>query len=181
MKKSILGLAVSALFVMGAAQASANPEDISATLIVSGTVAPAPSICTVNLGQPSIELNADISTIPLQGAPSALPAETVDLTITGDEQCADLVSQGKMAYTFHGDADHSMGSVLANTATGEGAAQGIGIALYGNEGQPLLINADTMTATQGAVHLGLGMVKLAGAEASAGSVKGSLTIQIERL
>lgn len=181
MKKSILGLAVSALFVMGAAQASTNPDDISANLTISGTVAPTPSVCTVNLGQPSIALNADISAIPLQGAPSALPSETVDLTITGDDQCADLVSQGKMAYTFHGDADHSMGSVLANTATGEGAAQGIGIALYGNEGQPLVINADTMMATTGAAHLGLGMVKLAGTEATAGSVQGSLTIQIERL
>lgn len=180
MKKSILGLAVSALFVMGAAQASTNPDDISATLSVSGTVTPTLSPCTVNLGQPSVDLSADIATLAYQGT-STTPTATVDLSITGDEQCADLVSQGKVAYKFLGTADTSMGSVLANSATGEGAAQGIGIALFDDAGQNLLINHDTMTATTGASHLGLAMVKLAGAEASAGSVQGSLTIQIERL
>lgn len=181
MKKSIIGLAVSALFVMGAAQASTNPDDVSATLTISGTVAPKPSVCVVNLGQPTVAMNSDISTMPLQGTPTAHPTDSVDLTIGGDDECADLVSQGKMAYTFHGDADSSMGSVLANTATGEGAAKGIGIALYDNEGKPLLINTDAMTATTAAAHLGLGMVKLAGQESGTGSVQGSLTIQIERL
>ncbi|MDK9361888.1 fimbrial protein [Lelliottia wanjuensis] len=180
MKKSILGLAVSALFVMGAAQASTNPDDISATLTVSGTVTPSLSPCTVNLGQSSINLHADISTLVTQGT-TTTPMNTVDLTVTGDEQCADLVSQGKIAYKFLGTADSAMGSVLANTATGEGAASGIGIALYDNAGQNLLINKDTMTATPGVSHLGLGMVKLASQTATAGSVQGSLTIQIERL
>ena len=85
MKKSILGLAVSALFVMGAAQASTNPDDVSATLTVSGTVTPSLSPCTVNLGQSSINLHADISTLVTQGT-TTTPMNTVDLTVTGDEQ-----------------------------------------------------------------------------------------------
>lgn len=180
MKKSILGLAVSALFVMGAAQASTNPDDVSATLTIAGTVTPTVSPCTVNLGQSSVDLSADISTLAVQGS-STTPTATVDLTVTGDAQCADLVSQGKVAYKFLGTADSSMGSILANSATGEGAAKGIGIALYDNAGQNLLINKDTMTATTGASHLGLAMVRLAGQEAAVGAVQGSLTIQIERL
>lgn len=179
MKKSILGLAVSALFVMGAAQATTNPDDVSATLAVTGTVTPALSPCTVNLGQSSVSLSADVSKLVAQGV-TTTPVNSVDLSITGDAQCADLVSQGKMAYKFLGTADSALGTSLANAATGENAASGIGIALY-NAGEVLKINQDTMAATSAASHLGLGLVKLDGVEATAGSVQGSLTIQIERL
>ncbi|EBY8275685.1 type 1 fimbrial protein [Salmonella enterica subsp. enterica serovar Braenderup] len=103
------------------------------------------------------------------------------MTISGDEQCNDLVSQGKMAYKFIGTADNALGTSLTNTLTGESAANGIGIALYNTDGQILSINKDTVTATTTPTHLGLGLVKLDGQEATAGSVQGSLTIQIERL
>ncbi|HCL6627261.1 TPA: fimbrial protein [Citrobacter amalonaticus] len=180
MNKTILGLAVSALFVMGAAQAETNPNDVSATLTVSGTVTASQSVCTVSLGQSSIALSADVSKLVAQGV-TTTPVDTVDLSITGDDQCADLVSQGKMAYKFLGTADAAAGTSLANTAAGDGAASGIGIALYRPAGQVVNINSDTLPATTTATHLGLGLVKLDGMEATAGSVQGALTIQIERL
>ncbi|EMN3919237.1 fimbrial protein [Citrobacter farmeri] len=180
MNKTILGLAVSALFVMGAAQAETNPNDVSATLTVSGTVTASQSVCTVSLEKSSIALSADVSNLVAQGVTNTA-VDTVDLSITGDDQCADLVSQGKMAYKFLGTADAAAGTSLANTAAGEGAANGIGIALYDTLGQVLSINKDTMAASSTASHLGLGLVKLDGVEATAGSVQGALTIQIERL
>ncbi|HFK4760017.1 TPA: fimbrial protein [Citrobacter farmeri] len=180
MKKSILGLAISAFFVVGAAQAETNPNDVSATLSVSGSVTASLSPCTVNLNQTSISLSADIKELVAQGA-TATPVNQVDMTISGDEQCNDLVSQGKMAYKFIGTADNALGTSLTNTLTGESAANGIGIALYNTDGQILSINKDTVTATTTPTHLGLGLVKLDGQEATAGSVQGSLTIQIERL
>lgn len=180
MKKSLLGLAVSALFVVGAVHAETNPNDVSATLTVSGSVTASQSICTVNLGQSSIALSADVTSLVSQGA-STTPVNTVDMTIDGDDQCKTLVSEGKMAYKFLGTADNAMGTSLANTVAGDGSAAGIGIALYDNAGQVLSINKDTIAATSTASHLGLGLVKLDGQEATAGSVQGSLTIQIERL
>lgn len=180
MKKSILGLAVSALFVVGAAQAETNPNDVSATLIVSGTVTANQSACTVNLGQTSISLAADVSALVLQGT-STVPVNTVDMVINGDEQCKALVSQGKMSYKFIGTADNAMGTSLANSVVGEGTATGIGVALYTPDGQILSINKDTMAASETPTHLGLGLVKLDGQEATAGTVQAALTIQIERL
>lgn len=180
MKKSILGLAVSAMFVMGVAHAEVNPNDVSATLTVSGSVTANQSACTVNLNKSSIALSAEVSKLVAQGA-TATPVDAVDLSITGDTQCSDLVAAGKMAYKFLGTADSAMGTSLANTVTGENAANGIGIALYDNAGKVVSINKDTITATSTASHLGLGLVKLEGVEATAGSVQGALTIQIERL
>lgn len=180
MKKSLLGLAVSALFVVGAVHAETNPNDVSATLTVSGSVTASQSACTVNLNKSSIALSAEVSKLVAQGV-AATPVDAVDLSITGDTQCSDLVAAGKMAYKFIGTADNALGTSLTNTATGDTAASGIGIALYDNAGKVVSINKDTIAATTTASHLGLGLVKLDGVEATAGSVQGSLTIQIERL
>ena len=180
MKMSILGLAVSTLFVVGGAQAGTNSSDVSATLTVSGTVTASQSACSITLGQTSIALNADVSNLVIQGA-STTPANSVDMVIDGDDQCKTLASEGKMAFKFLGVADNAQGSSLANTVDGDAAAKGIGIALYDNEGTVLHINRDTMAASSTATHLGLGLVKLDGQEAIAGSVQGALVIQIERL
>lgn len=180
MKKSILGLAVSAMFMMGAAQAETNTNDVSATLTVSGSVTTAQS-CAVNLSKNSINLNSDVESLPTQGS-QAQAVDTVDLSIAGDDLCASLVSEGKMAYQFLGTADNANGTSLANNASSsEGGAGGIGIALYDAAGKELSINKDTVIATPTAYHLGLAMVKLEGQEATAGAVQSSLTIQIERL
>ncbi|AKE60652.1 fimbrial protein [Citrobacter farmeri] len=180
MKKSILGLAVSALFVVGAAQAEINPNDVGATLIVSGAVTANQSACTVNLGQPSIALEADVSDLVLQGA-TTVPTHTVDMIINGDDQCKALISQGHMAYKFIGTADNAQGTSLANSLVGGNSASGIGVALYNTDGQILSINKDKLAASATPTHLGLGLVKLDGLEATAGSVQAALTIQIERL
>lgn len=180
MKKTILGLAVSAMFVMGAAQAEVNPNDVSAELTVYGTVTPEVSACTVNLSQASINLNAEVASIPAQGT-NKLLTDFVELNVTGSGDCSTLVSQGKMAYKFLGTADSADGTSLANVNVADGAATGVGIALYKETGEVLTINNDTLLATDTATKLGLGLVKLNGQQAVAGAVQGALTIQIERL
>lgn len=180
MKKSILGLAVSALFVVGAAQAGTNANDVSATLNVTGTVTNNDMGCAVNLAQSSVKLTGDVQTLPAQGA-DALPTQLVQLSVTGNEFCTDLAKNNKMAYKLLGTADNADGNAIANSDSGEGAASGVGIALYNVSGTQLDVNSGTLPVTDGITSLGLGLVKLTGQETVPGTVKGTLTIQIERL
>lgn len=182
MKKSTLGLAVSAFFMVSAAQAAVSPYDVSATLSVVGTVTPAEAGCAVNTSVNNVVLNTDVTKLKdQQSIQTANDLTTVDLTVVGDT-CSDQVQQGKIAYVFKGAADGSVGMSLANTATGEGAATGVAIGLFDVMGKPININSQTVVAHEGITYLGLNLVKMTNAEeTTTGNVQGSLTIQIERL
>lgn len=184
MNKSFLGLAISTLFMVGAAQAEVNPNDVSATLNVTGSVTRQFS-CTVNLGASSVNLTGDVSTMSQQGDAGSSNIEIADITLSGDQECSTMAGEGKIAYKFLGTADAADGTSLANNDLSAGAASGVGIALYQvNDGNSVLkINQDTMlaAASPAITHLGLGLVKLNGQELKAGSVQGALTVQIERL
>ncbi|WP_426446865.1 fimbrial protein [Siccibacter colletis] len=180
MKKTVLGLAVSALFMVGAAQAEVNPNDVSATLSVTGTVTANESACVVDLSDATVALSEDISTMAQAGqAPTNY--KEVRITTKGDTNCQAMMSQGKLAYKFLGTADSVDGSTLANSASAQSAAKGVGIGLYSVEGKSLKINEDIVPATTNGYNLRLSLVKLTGQEASAGDVQGALTVQIERL
>ncbi|EOC0587570.1 fimbrial protein [Cronobacter sakazakii] len=187
MKKSVLGLAVSALFMVGAAHAETNPNDVSATLSVTGTVVESISDqCSVNLSTNSINLESDVADLVNQGDATLINAagvKTVRLSIAGGSECQDQVAQGKMAYKFTGTADDADGTVLANGNVSTSAATGVGIGLFTVDHTPIKINQDTMAATSnvGGDILAINMVKLNGQKAVAGDVAGSLTIEIERL
>ncbi|MEE9682558.1 fimbrial protein [Lelliottia amnigena] len=184
MKKSILGLAVSTLFIVGAAQASVNPNDVSATLSVTGSVTHIVS-CSVNISSPTVDLSADADQMVNQGDAGSTNVKTVSLRLTGSEECSDMAGQGKISYSFLGTKDSSAGTSLANSMTGANAAEGVGIALYNtaNDNSIIALNQDTMLASAdpAGIDLGLGLVKLNGQTVKAGSVQGSVTIQIERL
>ncbi|NCH72322.1 fimbrial protein [Cronobacter dublinensis] len=180
MKKTILGLAISAMFMVGAVQAETNANDVSATLSVTGTVTANDSVCSVVLSDSTVALNGDVSSLVEAGQKPA-NAKSVIIRTQGDNNCTTLLSQGKLAYKFLGTADGVDGTTLANSASAESAAQGVGIGLYNMEGTSLKINEDTATATSTGYTLQLGLVKLSGSEPTAGDVQGSLTIQIERL
>lgn len=179
MKKSILGLAVSAMFAFGAAQAATN--DISSTLNISGNVTNSDTGCTVILNNNTVDISGDITTLATQGAP-ATPAKLVNMAITGGTVCNNLAEQNHIAYKLVGTADDADGNVLANSFTGEGAASGVGIGLYDQEGNVVAINSGAIAVhTPLSTPLGLALVKLTGQEQVSGTVQGSLTIQIERL
>lgn len=185
MNKSFLGLAISTLFMVGAAHADVNPNDVSATLAVSGSVTHEFS-CSVKLGASVVNLQADIDKLATPSQTARNGIQTVEITLDGDQECTTMAEQGKIAYSFLGTADNATGTTLANTNVGADAAKGVGIALYNvATGNPLFINQDTMVAIASnaatANRVGLDLVKLDGQEATAGSVQGALTIQINRL
>lgn len=182
MKKSFLGLAISAMFVMGAAQA----QDVSATLNVTGSVTNSDMGCAVNLTESSVKVDGDLAKMVAQGV-ETLPAKLIQLNVTGFGEsasaiCNSLADEGKLAYRFVGTVDNGDGNVLANVATGEGVATGVGIALYDAAGKTVPVNSGTLPVEKGTgTTLGLGLVKLNGQTPVQGSVQGSLTIQLDRL
>lgn len=183
MNKSFLGLAISTLFMVGAAQADVNPNDVSATLSVTGTVTHEVN-CAVNVGSSVVNIQGDIAKLATQGATGTSSMQTVDLSLSGDEECNSMAAEGKIAFTFLGTADSADGTSLANTDSSTGAAQGVGIALYNvKDNSVIRINQDKMIAEGSSAvnQLGLDLVKLNNQEAKAGSVQGFMTIQIERL
>lgn len=180
MKKSILAAAVSALFMVGAAHAETGTGDVSAQLSVTGSVTNE-NICAVNLSNSTVTLDSDIATLGQQGVNNPPNMEIVDITLSGDSQCSDLIAQQKIAYQFIGNADSGEGTVLANTVESDAGAKGVGVGLYTKEGQIIAVNHGTLLATLETTQLGLGLVKLNGQQATAGSVQSAVTIQIERL
>lgn len=185
MKKSIVGMFVSAMFVMGTAHAA----DTSAVVSISGTVEQdVNDACTVVPSTNVINLVSDINVLPTQGnnLTSSVPgAETLSLTVEGAGNCQDKVAEGHISYKFVGQADTSLGTVLANTATGDNAAQNIGVGIYDSTLHTVDINAGLVPAKKDeATTVTLQLVKLAGSEDivyKAGAVNAGVTIEIERL
>lgn len=183
MKKSILGLAVSALFVVGAAHADTNPNDVPATLSVTGTVvADVADACVVTPDKTSIALSdTDIADLPNQGD-DANSVSLVKLNVTGAADCASKVADGTMAFKFTGATDNADGTSLANTDTSVQGAKGVGVGIFTEDRKPLKVNsADSVAATIDGTNIGLALVKLNGETVQAGNVTSSVTIEIERL
>ena len=174
MKKTLIGFAVSALFAMGSAQAAGN--DTSATLNITGTVTAPSASCAVQLGATTVNLEDDITNLVNQNQ-TATHANEVAVSVVG-EGCANLVEENHIAYKFVGATDNAAGTALANSDVTAGAATGAGIGDEANA--PVKINSDTLLASQ-ADKFKLQMVKLDGQTPVAGSVLGSLTVQIERM
>ncbi|EOI3468521.1 fimbrial protein [Cronobacter turicensis] len=183
MKKSILGLAVSALFMVGAAQAETNPNDVSATLSITGTVvADATDACTVVPDNTTISLSSqDVNDLVGQGE-NAATMSLVKLNITGPVDCANKVATGGMAFKFTGATDDAEGTVLANQDTGTQGAKGVGVGIFTENRTPVRVNSvDSLLAYTEGTTIGLSLVKLAGQTAQAGNVTSSVTIEIVRL
>lgn len=181
MNKSILGLAVSAIFMV--ATVHAEDIDTSATVSIAGIVTGTPDTsasCTVNVSKALVNLTTDVTNLRDQGVKTT-PDEGVSLSVSGDKGCQDLLLDSRIAYKFVGTADEATGKVLANTDTSEGAAQGVGVGVYDQEGNVVNVNTDYFRANLYNTIVGLGLVKLAGQTPSQGTVKSALTIEILRL
>ncbi|EPN9528783.1 fimbrial protein [Cronobacter malonaticus] len=181
MKKTILSLAVSALFMAGAVHADTNPNDVSATLSVTGTVVEdVADACTVTTDKPSVTLSSDVNNLINQGA-DATSFASVQLNIVG-ANCASKVEAGTMAYKFTGITDNADGTVLANSDNSTTAAKGVGVGIFDAANKPVKVNStDHIIASTSGNYIGLQMVKLTGQNAEAGNVTSSVTIEIERL
>lgn len=181
MNKHILGLAVSALLVVATAQA--EDIDTPATIEIAGNVTGTPDTsasCTVNISKSLVNLSVDVTNLRDQGVKTT-PDEGVMLSVTGDQGCNNLLMDSRIAYKFVGTADEATGKVLANTDTSEGAAQGVGVGVYDQEGNVVNVNADYFRANLYNTVVGLGLVKLSGQTPTQGTVKSALTVEILRL
>jgi len=175
MKKSLLTLMVSALFISGMVQA----EDLSATMNISGVLKPAQYNCAVKLSESSVSILEKSDTLIKQGDKATAPT-LIHVTMEGDAKCSEFVNEGKIAYLFQGTADNANGTALANALTDASAAKGVAFGVFDEQNQPLALNKDRVIAKTDTVF-GLQMVQLIDQEAVAGNINSTLTVQIERL
>ncbi|WP_276642697.1 fimbrial protein [Siccibacter turicensis] len=182
MKLSLSGLIVSTLFMATFAQAEMTAADVPATLTITGTAtADAQALCTLSASVSSVYLRGDVSSLIEQGE-NADNMTFVPLRIEGNAQCDTLIEQGRLAYRFLGTPGDRMGRALANASAGENAATGVAIGLFDNQGKPVSINSDSIIASQNPGQgIGFQVVKLSDQKATAGTVHGVLTIDVERL
>lgn len=184
MKKSLLGLTVSALFMVGAAHATTNPNDASATLNITGTVVQdIASMCTVTLDKSTLRLSdTSIDKLITQGEDATSP-EQVKLNISGGDDCSTKVAAGTMAFKFTGLGDNADGTVMGNhNYDPVTAARGVGVGIFDSQNKMVRLNsADYLVASTTDTTIGLQMVKLNGQSPTPGLIDSTLTIEIQRL
>ncbi|EPT7063709.1 fimbrial protein [Cronobacter turicensis] len=182
MKKKLTCLVFPALLLASSFCAEASTEDQSATLSISGAVvADADALCNISAKASAIYLRGDISNLINLGE-VANNMTFVPFTIQGNEACVSQLKEGRFSYKFVGVADSIEGKALANASEGDSAAQGVAIGLFDDEGRPIDINHTVVLASQNrAQGIGFQVVKLNGKVATAGTVHGVLTIDVERL
>lgn len=187
MKKLIPGLALVAVSFSTATFADATPQDVSATLAISGTLTTSKSdYCQILLNKSVIDLNATAGGLIEQGQ-NGTSTEEMSFSVSSINQisqCDKQIYDGKIAVRFTGTYDNADGTAFANTATGDNAAAGVGIGLFNHDKTPLDVSeiyklpAGSNTATG---VIGLQLIKLKGETVKTGSVTGNITFQIERL
>lgn len=183
MKKKLTGLLFPAFLLASSFCAEAAIEDQSATLSISGTaVADTDALCSISAQASAVYLRGDISNLINLGEVSN-NMTFVPLSIQGNEECFAQMKEGRFSYRFVGIADSVEGKALANASEGDSAAQGVAIGLFDKQGHPVDINQDYIIPSRnnGVQGVGFQVVKLDGKVATAGTIHGVLTINVERL
>ncbi|ELZ8932754.1 fimbrial protein [Cronobacter dublinensis] len=182
MKKLALGLVISALFSAGIAHAESKVADITpSSMTINGIVRPSDLTCNVVLSKQTVQLSNELADMGKQSDVAVIPDAMVDISVIGGDTCYHDLALNKLAYRFYGTQDNADGNVLANTDTSEGAAQGIGVRLSNSDNHIIAINSGYLPANATQTSLRLSMVKLNNQTATAGSVKSTLTIEVEQL
>ncbi|ELQ6107450.1 fimbrial protein [Cronobacter turicensis] len=187
MKKLLPGLALVAVGFSSVTFADATPQDVPATLSISGKLNPNNSqYCQVVLDKSVINLNTTASGLIEQGQ-NGTSTEEMTFSIYSIDQfsrCDKQVYEGKIAVRFTGAYDNADGTAFANTAAGDNAAAGVGIGLFNYDKTPLdarEIYKFPAGSNSGTGIIGLQLIKLKGETTKTGSVAGNITFQIERL
>lgn len=187
MKKISRIAAVAALFATASAWAVNTSQDTSAVLTITGSVTQQNSACAVSLTKSSITLSSDVSNIVTQGEDATF-IEPVAVSITDEsgnwsQPCQQAIDQNQLAIRFTGTADNSEGSVLANMASTDGAASGVGVGIFSQAKQPISVNTGVMKlmdSNNGGIF-GLQLVKLKNQTVTTGKVSSVVTVEIVRL
>ncbi|MDU1952459.1 fimbrial protein [Atlantibacter hermannii] len=170
-----------ALLLSTLSGASAWAADTSATLNITGHIAPAAGQCKLYLSENTISLDADLALMDTQDTQTAANPHRIHLRVDGDADCEKAKNDGKIEFRFYSDADTSRGNAIRNTAEGEGAAPGVAIGLYDNNDKLMTVNQSSLPATEPPQTIGLQIVKLMDGTPGAGSVRGTLTIEMNKI
>lgn len=193
MKKLTLAiaLALSCSFMTQAAFADDIAE--SHDMNIYGRLQTAKSGCNVLMSKYIINLNNTASSLPEQGEKvnSTVADDKIYITL-GGEDCDASEGYLKIGLKFIGNVDSVEGNTLANTDTSSAAAQGVGIQLSDMFDKILKPNVDVGLFPNAVISngtsksapsypLNFSLVHLKNHEATSGSVKTNLVVQIERL
>ncbi|EOI3512372.1 fimbrial protein [Cronobacter dublinensis] len=161
---------------------SAFAEDNAATLNVTGALNGSAATCTLALDHTVAELGqAALNMLPYIGS-SSQDVKTQDAYFVNflGEGCA----QDNYGVKFIGATDES-GQALANSLTGEGAAEGIAVNIYDAQGSIITPNTGVEQVYEEIYHrhfpFYLAMAKRADRDSRAGNVQASLTVEMVRL
>lgn len=191
MKKLALALALSTIFMAGAA--SADQQDNSHGMTIYGRLETAKSGCTVLMSKYVINLSHNDKYLPEQGAILGNSEADDHIYIQlGGENCDANENYSKIGLKFLGTADNTLGTTLANTDNASDAATGIGVQLSNIKSELMVPNVtvanfpgstvtNNPTDKTASFPLYFTLVKLQGQEATPGNVQTNLTVQIERL
>ncbi|EOC1278975.1 fimbrial protein [Cronobacter turicensis] len=183
---------IGGLLVAGAAQAETTPQDVSATLSISGVVLSSDKGCRVSLSKENLAFNMNAGEVIYQGHNATQP-QTVTVSIQDNDIngnfCSKAVEAGQIAVKFVGKADDADGTALANQyATAEDAAKGVGFGFFNENNAPIAINSGSLPVSNigpvtntPSVTFGVQPVRLTNTEITAGMIAGSVTVEIERL
>ncbi|EKK5267355.1 fimbrial protein [Cronobacter dublinensis] len=136
--------------------------------------------CTVTLVHENVAINNDLGHMFLQSAAKVMPDAMTAINIAPNDSCMQLLLKNKLAYRLIGTPDNAEGTVLANSDTADSAAKGVGIRLSDRTGALIPVGG-TLAAGIGNTPLLITLVKLKGQNQEPGTVKGTLTVEIERL
>ncbi|EOC1690532.1 fimbrial protein [Cronobacter turicensis] len=183
---------IGGLLVAGAAQAETTPQDVSATLSISGVVLSSDKGCRVSLSKENLAFNMNAGEVIYQGHNATQP-QTVTVSIQDNDIngnfCSKAVEAGQIAVKFVGKADDADGTALANQySTAEDAAKGVGFGFFNENNAPIAINSGSLPVSNigpvtntPSVTFGVQPVRLTNTEITAGMIAGSVTVEIERL
>ncbi|EPN9528789.1 fimbrial protein [Cronobacter malonaticus] len=187
---SLSALLLASLLTSSIACAEGTPQDVSATIAITGKLNSSAARCQVKLSRDVVVLNASVSQLIPQGN-KANDAHYVSIFINNagynntDDSCAQAAKDGKIGVKFIGDADDADGTTLANSSyVTENGAKGVGIGIFDANNTPVAINSDTLTVSDGTSAtdmFGVQLVKLTNQNVTPGNVYARLTVEVERL
>lgn len=192
MTKFALLFSASCVFFLTAQGIHAQDIAYQHGLAIYGKLQTQPISCTVLMSKYVIQLHHDDESLPEQDDEhlSGRKDDLIYIQLGGDT-CDANEGYKNIGLKFLGPVDDVIGNVLANTASGSNAAQGVGIKLADWRYNTIIPNSTVSlfpSATSGkstdlaaTFPLNLVLVKLKGQAATPGNIQANMTVQIERL
>lgn len=190
MKKLAFSFSIGCLLTASAF--SAQAEDIQHGLNIYGKLQVPASSCNVLMSKYVVSLHTDDRSLPKQDEKGHLADDRIYIQLGGDSCDADE-GYKNIGLKFIGTVDDAVGNVLANTASGTSAAQGVGIRLSDMFNKVIVPNSTVAlfpsakpldgqpTQYSASFPLNLTLVQLKDQDATPGNVQTNMTVQIERL